>query len=66
MFKVTATRTSNMAGLKVSFQPQSEMPYSDASGLGIAQDKTVAYNASSSTPPREHSIRALHPNAIHH
>jgi len=56
MFKVTATRISNMAGLKASFQPLSVTPYSGASGLGTVQDKTVAYNASSRTPSREHSI----------
>jgi hypothetical protein len=55
MFKVTDTRISNMADIKALFHLQSEIPYSDASGLGTVQDKTVAYNASSHTPPREHS-----------
>jgi hypothetical protein len=50
-----------MAGLKASFHPQSKMLYSDASGLGTAQDKTVGYKASSRTPPREHSIHTNMP-----
>ena len=61
MFKVTATRISNMADLKVSFYPQSEMPCSDASGLGTVQDKTLGYKGSSRTPPREHSIHTNMP-----
>jgi hypothetical protein len=61
MFKVTATRISNMAGLKASFYPQSEMPYSDASGLGNVHDGTVGYKASSRTLPREHSIHTNTP-----
>lgn len=44
MFKVTATRTSNMANLKAP-PTQREMPYSAEFGLGTVQDTTVGYNA---------------------
>jgi hypothetical protein len=43
MFKVTATKISDMACLKATFHPRSEMPYSDASDVGSVQDKTVGY-----------------------